>query len=360
MPYTQKTYEEIRNEILSDYANQIPGADISEGSDIFIKASTLASVIWGLFQYQSWIARQIFPDSADSSELERHANIRGLSRTQASKASGTVTLTGTNGTAAASGLTLKTSAEVYFTTTSGGTITNGVLDVTAEAKEGGSNGNIAINTSLTAQDPPAGIFSTASTKTNFTGGKDTETDSELLTRLLDIIRHPPAGGNQKDYERWALEVDGVTEAYIYPLRFGLGSVCVIPLTTGEGSVRIPTQTLLNSVKTYIDSVRPVACKTLQVLAPTAKTQGVTASVKVASGYTFTQVKLWVEDAIKSYINYMKPLETLYKSKLEKIISDIEGVEDRSVTVPTGNITCVDNGTTIEMIIPGTITITEMV
>ncbi len=359
MPYVEKKYEDLRQEILTDYANQIPGADVSAGSDIYVKACALASALWGIYQQQKWVVRQIFPTSADSAELERHASLRGLSRNPASKASGTVTLTGTNGVVVNAGLSLKTAEGVYFTTTAGGTVANGILDVAASAKEGGISGNIAAASALTVQDPPAGVASGASAKTAFTGGEDKEPDAALLARLLDVLRQPPAGGNAGDYKAWALEVSGVAEAYVFPLRFGLGSVAVVPLVSGSGSGRIPSQAVVDAVKTHLDAVRPVTVKIFQVLAPTAHPQAVTATVKAAAGYTFAQVKPWVEAAITAHIDTLDPLETLYKSKLECVISDVEGVNDRSVTVPAGNVAPVDSGATIEMITTGAITITEM-
>lgn len=359
MPYATKTYSDILQEILTDYANQIPGADVSAGSDIYVKATALASAVWGLYQNQQWLARQIFPDSADATELERHAALRGLSRKPASKASGTVTFTGTNGTVVNSVLSLKTAEGVYFTTTSGGTIASGTLSVSAQAADGGASGNIPAATSLTVQDPPAGLDSAAVTAAAFTGGADSETDTALLTRLLDVLRQPPAGGTANDYKTWALEVTSVEAAYVYPLRGGLGSVTVIPLVAGSGASRIPSQGLIDEVKAHIDLLRPVTVKTLQVIAPTEKSQAVTAAIKPAAGYTFTQVQPWVEAALTAYMDTLEPLEVLYKSKLERVISDVEGIDDRSVTVPSANVTPVDSGATAEMVTAGTITITAM-
>lgn len=357
--YQPKTYDEIRSALLADYQNQIAGADVSEGSDIYVKASVLASAIWGLYQHQKYIARLVFPDMADADDLDHHASIRGLSRKQATKASGTVTLTGTNDTVVASGLSLTTSDGTEFETTTGGTIAAGILDVTAQANVGGVAGNIAINTSLTVQDPPAGCNSAATAKITFTGGTDNESDPDLLTRLLDKIRQPPAGGNSNDYKQWALEVAGVDIADVYPLRRGIGTVDVIILKSGTGAARIPDQTLIDSVTAYIDSLRPVTVKDILILAPTAKSQAVTASIAVSPGYTFAQVQPWVETAITNYLNEMAALEVLYKSKVESVISDVEGVADRSVTDPAGNITPASNWDSIEVIVPGVITITEI-
>lgn len=76
-----KDFDSLLSEILTDYQNQFPEADISQGSLIYIKSACLASALWGLYKYQDYIAQQIFPDSADTPNLEHHVWIRGLSRT---------------------------------------------------------------------------------------------------------------------------------------------------------------------------------------------------------------------------------------------------------------------------------------
>lgn len=86
----QKTFDEELEQILTDYRNQswidpetgqpLAPLDTAQGSLVFIKASVLASAKWGLHQHQSWIARQIFPDLADSAKLEHHCWLRGIYR----------------------------------------------------------------------------------------------------------------------------------------------------------------------------------------------------------------------------------------------------------------------------------------
>lgn len=77
----QKDFDELLNEILTDYRNQFPDADTSQGSLIFIKSACMASALWGLYKYQEWISKQIFPDTADTEHLEHHAWVYGLTRT---------------------------------------------------------------------------------------------------------------------------------------------------------------------------------------------------------------------------------------------------------------------------------------
>lgn len=80
MSYPTPSFDEILAGILRDFQNTFPGVDVSQGSLAYMKAAGYASATWGLYQYQTWIARQIFPDSCNSIDLEHHANIRGLVR----------------------------------------------------------------------------------------------------------------------------------------------------------------------------------------------------------------------------------------------------------------------------------------
>lgn len=254
----EKGFDELLNDILTDYVNQFPEADTSQGSLIFIKSACLASALWGLYKYQGWISRQIFPDQADAEYLEHHAWIRGLTRT-------------------------------------------------------------------------AG-----------------ETDAELLTRLLDYIRRPPAGGNKYDYVKWALEVDAVAAAWCIPLGQGLGSTDVVILadaaTTGS---EIPTQTLLDTVRAHIEDIRPNDVKYLRVLAPTVVTVAVTMTM---TGANADPVSAAAE--IAAYLSALTPGQSLFTAQLINIALEA-GADDVTLPAPAANVTA----TAYQMIRPGVINVT---
>ncbi len=84
----------------------------------------------------------------------------------------------------------------------------------AAAAVAGVAGNTSAGATLTLGAAPLGIDSRA-TVVSMLGGVERETDTELLARLLEIIRRPPAGGNKYDFRRWAMEVPGVTNAFAY-------------------------------------------------------------------------------------------------------------------------------------------------
>lgn len=325
----QKSFDELLDAILTDYRNQFPEADTSQGSLIFIKSAVQASALWGIYKYQEWIGNQIFPDTAETEFLEHHAWVRGLSR---------------------------------------------VIG---------------------------------------------ETDAELLTRLLDYIRRPPAGGNKYDYVKWALSLDYVSQAWCFPLGQGLGTVDVVILadadTTGSevpsshtrtgtataiatsklidvatdftaaNPVRIgdiavngitskqakiiaidsATQLSLDDdifttigdayalksltvqVKEYIDDVRPVTAAAVRVLPPTVTLQNVAIST---SGTVVDKTAIATE--ITSYLASLIPGQPLYLSRL--VASAIQaGADNATVSVPATDVT----PGVYEMIRPGTVIVT---
>lgn len=325
----KKDFDELFLAILTDWRNQFPEADLSQGSLIYIKSACLASALWGLYKYQDWISKQIFPDTADTSNLEHHAWVRGLTRTSG------------------------------------------------------------------------------------------ETDAELRTRLLEYIRRPPAGGNQYDYQKWALSIDNVERAWCIPLAQGLGTADVIitadesvtgaeipsshalegtatstsagklvdsaadfTATSAGGPVRVgdiavngdtseeTTVTAVDSatqlslaedifasgqaytlksltvqVKEYIDGVRPVTASVIRVLPPTVTEQDVTMAV------TGSVDKTAVSAAVASLMDSLIPGQTLYLSQLYAIAVS-SGAANAVISVPAADVET-EAG---EMLRAGTITI----
>lgn len=238
-----KSFDDLLNGLLTDYANQLDanGAaiDTSKGSLAFIKSACMASALWGIYKAQNYLGDQIFPDSADSANLEHHAFVRGI--------------------------------------------------------------------------PPR---------------KAGESDADLLARLLDYIRRPPAGGNQYDYVKWAIGITGVKAAYCVPLGQGPGSVDVIvvadAVTTGS---EVPTTDLLAAVKAYIDDTRPVTAKYTRALAVALLPTDITLT---GSGLNFDKVQ--TASDITAYINAFVPGQTLFPAALTYIAVQ-NGAENVTAIVP---------------------------
>lgn len=76
-----KDFDGLLEEILRRYQNLDPAPDITQGSIVYIKAACLASMLWGLYKYQDYLADQIFLDTADTDSLNHWAlGIFGIAR----------------------------------------------------------------------------------------------------------------------------------------------------------------------------------------------------------------------------------------------------------------------------------------
>ncbi|MDA8428946.1 MAG: baseplate J/gp47 family protein [Geobacteraceae bacterium] len=177
--------------------------------------------------------------------------------------------------------------------------------------------------------------------------KANETDAELLARLLEYIRRPPAGGNRYDYVKWAMEITNVKAAYCIPLGQGPGSVDVVIVANPSTGSEIPTQALIDEVWAYIDNLRPVTAKYLRVLPPTILVQNITLSGAGAS-YNPAQTAL----DITAYLNGFTPGQTLYRSQLGNF-AIVNGADDVIVTIPALNVV----STSMQIIRPGVINVT---
>ena len=331
MPFPILDQDTITANILRDIANQQPSADTGTDSDYGVRAAATGSAIEGLYDHQAWIAKQIFPDSADSDMLALHARVHGLSKKSATPADGTVQLNAQPGspTAAAGQLLLLLDGTQIQTTADATVGADGTVVVAAQAVVAGSASNVVAGTAVTVANPPAGFQSKASIVT-MVGGTDQETDESLLERLLDVIRNPPAGGNQYDFRRWALNVPGVTNAYVYPLRRGLGTVDIVITSSGG----LPSPATVTAVQTYIDSMRPVTAKNALVLAPSIVLIDHIVNV---DGLLPAVAQPLIQAALAGYFAGLAPGTNYVRSQSETLISEIAGITDRQIVTPTANI-----------------------
>lgn len=137
------TFEQIRERILRDTKSLWPDADISPDSDHYVHASRLASCAEGQYAHQSWIVRQIFPDTADREYLERHASMRGLRRRNPTTASGAPTVSGIAQSMLSDGLQVRIGQRFYRTTARAVIGSGGTAEIPAIADEPGAAANVA-------------------------------------------------------------------------------------------------------------------------------------------------------------------------------------------------------------------------
>lgn len=355
MPQSTPPFESIRDAILRDIRNQLPDADVGADSDNYVRAAGVGAAIEGIYQHQGWLYRQIFPDTADTEALELHAGDRGLSPKPAAVASGAARITGTAGAVVSVGTQLRHPNGTLLIALAEAVISpDGSATIRVAAQLAGSTGNGLIG-QVTLTSPPIGVDTSAELVEALAGGAERESGAELLDRLLDLMRRPPAGGNRHDYQRWAREVPGVTAAYVYPLRRGLGTVDVV-IVSATG---LPSVELIAQVQQYIDERRPVTAWDCLVFGPTLITVNITAKVKLISGYALDGVQDAASPQLAAALEPLAPGETLYRSHLEAVISGLAGVVDRELIQPVGTLTPIVDASRVEWVRFGSVTLELM-
>ena len=348
------TLEEIRASILRDYQTYYPNADISEDSDAYARASSLAACAEGIYAHQKWLIKQFFPDTADTAFLEKHAGLRGLRRRNATYAAGKgATVSGNPDAVIAAGLQIKTEDGRFYETTESAVISSeGAVVVAVRSLATGAAQNIKTATKGSFMAAPVGVSSDV-VLNDVVGGTNKESDSSLLERLLDKIRRPAAGGNRYDYKNWALNVDGVEQAYVYPLRRGLGTVDIAITADND----VPNDDTVRRAQAYIDDERPVTAKESKVVKPDVTKVNFNIQVKI-SGVAFNDIKTAIRNALTDYFNGLIPGDDLIVSQCEAVVSDLIGVVDRHFVAPNANRKA-DVINKIEWFRLGEITVTEM-
>lgn len=338
MPYTIPGFAAIRQRMLRDAANLDPTAPQDRDSDLYVRSSATASAVSGLYDFLAWQARQLLPDTADPEYLEQHCALRGITRKAATRATGTLTLTGRTGAVVPAGTQAKDLSGVLYRTTAGATLSGAAEAATAavpcEAVDAGALPDLD-DAPVTLLAAPSGVQSAA--RLTLTGGSDAEDDATLLARLLDYMRNPPSGGTAADYRRWAREVPGVADAQVYPLRQGPGTVDIVII----GPDGIPGDDVRQAAQAHIDACRPVTAKASTVYVPEALVVDFSWRIKTNGTVTLLELQPQIEELLALELNTLLPGESVILSRLQAMISNLRGVVDVAIVSPVANITPTD-------------------
>lgn len=322
-------FKKIREQQLTQVKNLNPAANVEADSDHYVRATATAVAVEGNYLYLDHVKRQAFTDTADPENVQREAAQYDIFLKDATAASGDAEFKGKDGSVIPIGLILKYGS-LFYATTEPGEIKDGVAIVHVIAQANGRASNLPDNTPAQLQSAPLGITSAAFI--SMYGGEDEETIDSLRARLKHRKAKPPAGGNENDYKVWAMAVPGVVDAFVYPLRRGLGTVDVAIV----GSNGVPSVEVIRATQDYIDSVRPVTAKNSLVMAPTVQNVDVKARLRLAAGFDKIVVGAKITEALIAYFDELEPGEPVIRTQIEAIISSVLGVVDRDLITPAEN------------------------
>jgi uncharacterized phage protein gp47/JayE len=328
-PALPELIQRVRNDVLA----RLSADDLLRRADAEVYARVMGGVAHGLYGFIEWLSTQLIYDTAELEYLERWCSIWGIRRKVATVATGSVTFLAQAGSVIPSGTLLQALDGVQYLTIADTTITAPTADAPVAAVIAAAVGNRAAGQGLTLVSPVVGVQARA-TAGELSGGADVETDDALRARLLARIQQPPHGGASYDYTAWALEVSGVTRAWVYPAELGLGTVTVRFVRDLDATM-IPDAGEVAAVQTYIDARRPVTAQ-VTVVAPAAvpinfQIQGLAPSnATVQSAVQAELQDLLVREAL--------PGGTILLSHLRAAISAAAGETDYVLVAPSANVT----------------------
>jgi uncharacterized phage protein gp47/JayE len=333
MAFQRPTLDELAERIRADFVSRLDlTVAILRRSMVYVLSLVIAGAAHMMHGHLDFLSLQLFPDTASAENLVRWATLFGLTRKQAEFAIGTVNFTGINTTVIPAGTLLVNDGREYALDVEL-TIVAGVASGTVTAVLAGDEGNLAAGSLLAFVTPIAGIDDPATVAIGgLVNGSDEETYDQLRARLTARMQSPPHGGNAADYIAWALEVAGVTRAWVYPLELGAGTVVVRFVRDDDPSL-IPDAGEVAVVQTYIDALRPVTATftaVAPVAAPIAHTIHIvpdTAALRLAVAASLTDMIL--RDA--------EPGGTILLSHIRQAIGDTEGISDYTLTTPAANV-----------------------
>lgn len=188
-------------------------------------------------------------DTATGTDLDISCADKAIARREAIKATGTVKITGANGSTIKKGyIVINSSTATEYEILEEKTIENISTIVKIQCTKAGKIGNCEVGQINKFSQEYNGLSKVENLE-NITNGKDIETDEELRERTLEYIRKPRISWNKYVFEDKAKEVEGVDRAYCMPRPAGAGTVKVIITQKDTETV---SEELKNKVKQYID------------------------------------------------------------------------------------------------------------
>ena len=323
--FSNQTYEAIKQRIFDNINIDI---DKREGSFLSNMVSPLSEELAKAYINMSDILSLGFIEDTFDTYLDKRVSEFGVYRKQGSKAIGEIKVEGKEGAIITNGTLIKAN-DLYFTVLNDIELpTDNILYV--EANEVGYKYNLLANTEFELVEKNDKVTKLIN-KSNFTKGVDIESDEELRKRFIKVVNNPSTSGNKNHYEEWALEVNGVSRAIVYPLWNGNGTVKVMVIGNDNKPV---LEDVRKNVEDHITENMPIGCQ-LTVTTPTNLDATIVATIELKEGYEIEEVKQEFEAKINEYLKSVTN-EFTY-SKVYGLLANIIGIEDIGIlTINGGN------------------------
>ena len=313
--FSNQTYEIIKKRILDNINIDI---DKREGSFTSNMVAPVVEELAKAYINMGDVLSLGFIEDSFDTYLDKRVSEFGVYRKEGIKATGEIKVEGKDGATITNGTLIKAN-DLYFTVLNDIELPNeNILYV--EANEAGYKYNLLTNTEFELVEKNDKVTKLIN-EVEFTNGVDVETDEDLRKRFVKVVNNPSTSGNKNHYEEWALEVNGVGRAIVYPLWNGNGTVKVMIIGNDNKPV---TEDIIENCKLYIEENMPIGCQ-LTVITPSLLNVSVKASIELKEGYILEDIQT---DFKTSLNEYLKGVTTeLTYSKVYGLLVNHSGVED---------------------------------
>ncbi|WP_238861048.1 baseplate J/gp47 family protein [Clostridium sp. YIM B02569] len=297
------------------------------------------------------ILKMAYTQTATGKYLEYLGECKGLYKNIPTKSIGNIQVTGIPGATILKGKIAGTPSSdekesIQFEVVENVTIdSTGVATVPVKCLTAGAIGNVGPNT-VTILFSSIDEVKSITNLEKFTGGTDIEDEEHFRERIIAAEQEDQLSGADSDYERWALEVDGVGSAYVIEEWNGPGTVKVLILDKNGDAA---TDELINAVKNYIypdklpsknrGGKAPIGA-TVTIATPSTLKINVSAKFIFTEGFDATSIFSALKDKISDYLKKIKINGIVNYNAIHTIIGSYilleEGIEDfDNLTVNSG-------------------------
>ncbi len=316
-------------------------ADLSTMQGDFLYDFTMPTAIEIAELVQFSVMRTVmiaFPEFAWDEWLDLHGAQAGVTRKEAVSATGYVKVTGEEGTVLDSETVFcvpatDDSEDIGFLIDEETTIgESGIVVVGITAVEAGANGNVAADTIVIMESPIEGIESITNEAAT-SGGIDEEDDEDYYERIHAAFASSLYYiGNDTDFKRWALEINGIGDCIVVPVWNGPGTVKLV-LVDSNGQPA--SDELVDAVYDHIVSpedrsqrLLPTACADLTCVPATSRVVDYVCTDMVLDGTkTLEEIQAAFEEAVLAVYSSAKTIGVLRYNSVRPLISSLEGVSD---------------------------------
>lgn len=289
--YESLTVEEIKGRILARLTTNLQTREGSYTNDV---VSAAAAEIAEIYHSMDALLPAFYLDETSGTYIDKQAAVVGIVRKAGTKASCTITFTGTDGAQVPAGTPFYTAAGLAFFLRETAVIADGTASGMLDAAQVGELYNIGAGEITQTLKNYSGISKYANADAS--GGTDPESDASLLARYLDRMRRTATSGNPYHYQQWANSVAGVGASRVIAKWDGPGTVKVI---LADPDLEPAAEETVASCAAYIEEQRPVGAD-VTVVAAKAKELAVTATVSIDGTTTRETVQTAFQAAVQAY------------------------------------------------------------